>query len=293
MNPSAHGSRSQRTISDRGRGGERAGSRPGSGSRGRPESPRSRRRRSARARAVSSTSSGAPKAIWRRFRHRTRSHARAWSTSCVAIRIPRPSSASSASSCSSRSALGWSTPVNGSSRSRTGASCTSARATSTRWRCPPESSPNWRRACSARPTRPSAARAAARPPAPGPLPPRQARQRAHQRDVERADRVVEPRALGLGHVPERARRRETAVYRGELAEQGPEQRRLAAAVRAEHADPLPGLERERDVLEHGRPAVSRRQPLDLEQRRAHPAQLSLPPVKPRTIASAFARSIER
>ena len=57
-----------------------------------------------------------------------------------AARAPRAASASS--SASSRSALGASRPVNGSSSSMSGASCTSARATSTRWRWPPDSSPN-------------------------------------------------------------------------------------------------------------------------------------------------------
>ena len=48
--------------------------------------------------------------------------------------------------------VGASAPESGSSRSRRSASCTSARASSTRWRCPPESWPTWRRACSPIPT---------------------------------------------------------------------------------------------------------------------------------------------
>ena len=85
-----------------------------------------------------------------------------------------------------------------------------------------------------------------------------------------------------------------ARYGLQLSEQGPEQRRLAAAVRAEHADPPAGLERERDALEHGRRAVARGEAVDHEERLAHgSAHPRLPPVKPRTIASALARSIER
>ena len=98
---------------------------------------------------------------------------------------------------SSRAALGSSSPEKGSSSSSTSASCTSARATSTRWRWPPESSPKVSPARSARPTAPSASSGQAALGAARPPPPRHAPQRPHQRDVERAHRVVEPRALGL------------------------------------------------------------------------------------------------
>ncbi len=85
-----------------------------------------------------------------------------------------------------------------------GASCASARAISTRWRWPPESSPSGSRARSARPTRSSGigrdpALGGAEAPVPG-----HARIGAHQYDVERADREVEPGPLGLRHVGDAA-----------------------------------------------------------------------------------------
>ena len=133
----------------------------------RPAARRSRRRRWPRAPRGAGSASGGPKATWRRLRHSTLSHPRAWSTSWVAIITARPSAPSSASSASRRSALGPSRPVNGSSSRITRASCTSARATSTRWRWPPERSPNVAWACSASPTAASAARAARRCARPG------------------------------------------------------------------------------------------------------------------------------
>src|SRR5207237_992977 len=48
-----------------------------------------------------SVSSGGPNATWRRLRHSTSSQRATCSTSCVAIRIPRPSAARSSSSSSS------------------------------------------------------------------------------------------------------------------------------------------------------------------------------------------------
>ncbi len=125
---------------------------------------RCRRRRCARRPRALSASPGGPNAICTRLRQRTRSDARAWSRSCVAIRTPRPSEARSRSSVSSRSALAPSSPANGSSSSSSGASCTSARATRTRWRCPPERSPKVVCARSSRPTRRSASCASVRSP---------------------------------------------------------------------------------------------------------------------------------
>src|SRR5581483_8244587 len=66
-------------------------------------------------------------------------------------------------------------------------------------------------------------------------PPRHARERPHQGDVERVDRVVEPRALGLRDVSEPPRDADAPAQRLELAEQDAEERRLASAVRAEDA----------------------------------------------------------
>ena len=78
-------------------------------------------------------------------------------------------------------------------------------------------------------------------------PPAPVRERAHQRDVERAHREVEPRALGLRHVGGPAAQRDAARERLELAEQGAEERGLAAPVRAQHADGLARVDRERDI----------------------------------------------
>ena len=109
-----------------------------------------------------SVSSGAPNATWPWLRHSTRrpgarlARRRAWRP---AARGPRRcSSAKTRSICA---ALGRSTPDSGSSSSSTGASCTSARAISTRWRWPPESVAEARRARGRRARR-----------APAPRPPR-------------------------------------------------------------------------------------------------------------------------
>ena len=180
---------------------------------------------------------GRPKAIWRRLRQSTRSQ-RARLLDVVGrrsgSRAPRPPGR--ASSASSSSALVASRPVNGSSSSSTGASWTSARAISTRWRWPPESSPNGRRRRGRRgrraPSASRAARALAR--APGAATTGSARQRPHQRHVERGDRVVEARALGLRDVAAAARdaRASRAAARSSPS-RARKQRRLAAAVGAE------------------------------------------------------------
>ena len=73
-----------------------------------------------------------------------------------------------------------------------------------------------------------------------------------------------------------------------------EERRLAAAVGPQDAHPLAGVQRERHAGEHGRRAVAGGQPLGLHEGQipaiGHPRA---PAVKPRTIASALARSMVR
>src|SRR5438309_1345065 len=118
-----------------------------------------------------------------------------------------------------------------------------------------------------------------------------ARERPHQRDVERRNRVVEPRALGLRNEPEPGRAPERASQRPQLAEENAKERRLAAAVRAQDADALACAGLERDPLQHRRAAVAGGEVARLEER-AH-AQRTRPPERPRTIASAFARSMPR
>src|SRR5947208_355117 len=71
--------------------------------------------------------------------------------------------------------------------------------------------------------------------APGQAPPGHTGEGSHQRDVEGADRIVEPRALSLGNEPEAARARHRSSERLELPEQDTKERRLAAAVRTEYA----------------------------------------------------------
>src|SRR5438270_603404 len=72
-----------------------------------------------------------------------------------------------------------------------------------------------------------------------------------------------------------------------LAEEDAEERRLAAAVRAEDADPLALLRVEGDAAQHDRAAVRRGEVLHTQRHR------SRPPLRPRTIASAFACSMVR
>src|SRR5207253_2751796 len=78
-----------------------------------------------------------------------------------------------------------------------------------------------------------------------------------------------------------------AAQRSELAEEDAEERRLAAAVRPEDADPLALLGLERDAAQHHRAAVRGGEALDAQRHR------SRPPLRPRTIASAFACSMPR
>src|SRR5205823_8175084 len=71
-------------------------------------------------------------------------------------------------------------------------------------------------------------------------PPREPRERAHERHVEGGHGIVEARALGLRDEPEPRRDVERAAPRAKLPEQHAEEGRLPAPVRAEDADPLAG-----------------------------------------------------
>ncbi len=157
---------------------------------------------------------------------------------------------------SGRAALGASRPVNGSSKSTTSASCSSARATSTRWRCPPESSPNVSRACRRRPTRSSASSAAARSARPGrrhhgPRPSAPISTTSSARDG-----VVQPRALGLRHGPAAPAHASSVPRRGASS---PSSARISVVL----PPPLgpstptrsPARDGQRHVLEHDRAAA--------------------------------------
>src|SRR5207237_6402670 len=104
---------------------------------------------------------------------------------------------------------------------------------------------------------------------------------------------VEARPFRLRHVAEPAWSLEAAARGRELAEQDVEERRLPAAVWTEHADALAAPDVKGHVLEHERPAVRRCEPFDVDERPAQLVHRCLPPVMPRTMASAFARSIAR
>ena len=97
-----------------------------------------------------------------------------------------------------------------------------------------------------------------------------------------------------GTTAKRAGRAQRPRHGRELAEQDAEERRLAAAVGAQDAHALAGVQRERHVGEHRRRAVAGGQPLGLHEDQipaiGHPRA---PAVKPRTIASALARSMVR
>ena len=165
----------------------------------RPRAPRRWRRRRSPPSTGAREHLGPPNAIWRPLRQSTRSKPRAWSTSCVAISTPRPSAASRSMSCASTSALAASTPVNGSSSSseagvlheRAGdqhALALPARELAER---PPgevveidAASASSARERSLRPGRRHHGKRESEP---------------MMRHVERGDRVVEPRALGLRH----------------------------------------------------------------------------------------------
>jgi hypothetical protein len=77
-----------------------------------------------------------------------------------------------------------------------------------------------------------------------PAPPGHPRERSHQCHVEGADRIVEPRALGLWDIAAWRRRVEGPAQRPQLAEQQAEERRLPPSVRPQHTGALAGLEGE-------------------------------------------------
>ena len=132
-------------------------------------------------------------------------------------------------------------------------------------------------ALSSRPTRASACgrRVALRPARR--QPPAPVAQRAHQGHVQRADREVEPRAVGLGQVGRAGRRprRCRAARAGRRPARGTGwscRRRWGRARTGE----VPGVERERDVLERGRAARSRRRGPRPGRRARSPATLRSP-----------------
>ena len=128
----------------------------------------------------------------------------------------------------------------------------------------------------------------------GAPPPGQRRDRSHECDVERADGEVQPRALGLRDDGEARGCPQRSGHGPELAEEHAEECRLAATVGAQDGHPLAGVQREGHVGEHGRRAVAGGEALRLHQGQipaiGHPRA---PAVKPRTIASALARSMVR
>ena len=170
-----------------------------------------------------------------RGRSRARSRRRGSRRAAPGPRRAAPRTASSIS-C----ALAGSTPASGSSSSSTGASWTSARASSARWRWPPDSSPNGLAASAARPDALERRRGGGAVGAARGQPPAPARQRAHQRHVQRGHREVEPGAFGLRHVGGPPGEPHRPARRLELARQRAEEGGLAAPVRAQHADALPG-----------------------------------------------------
>ncbi len=93
-------------------------------------------------------------------------------------------------------------------------------------------------------------------------------------------------------MPQDARDAEGAGKWAQLAEHGAQQRRLAAAVGTEQRKALPGLEREGDLRNgRGAAAIADCKTGRLDQGLSlHPCP---PPVKPRTIESAFASSMLR
>jgi hypothetical protein len=124
---------------------------------------------------------------------------------------------------------------------------------------------------------------------PRPTPPGQPRERPHRRYVEGRDRIVELRALGLWDGGAASPDAEGPGERGQLAQQGAQQGRLAAPVRAEQRHPLSRLQREGDAGDRRLAVVAGGESGGLDQSfTIHPRS---PPVNPRTSSSAFASSI--
>src|SRR5262249_42255002 len=87
--------------------------------------------------------------------------------------------------------------------------------------------------------------------------------------------------------------RDAALEQRQLTEQELEQRRLAASVRPEDRQALARAQIEGHAAKDRLRSIAGRRPVDGEER--HPAsglQPAAPPLKPRTIPSAFAASIE-
>ena len=139
-------------------------------------------------------------------------------------------------------------------------SCASARARRTRWRSPPESWSSGAVLDARRPrAAPSPPRAIARSRARGKAERRQVRRASHEHHLERRERELERRVLRHDREPARERRarevassgrpsRRHAPARGaHHAGEEPDERRLAAAVRADDADELARRDREAHV----------------------------------------------
>ena len=167
------------------------------------------------------------------------------------------------------------------------------RAINTRWRWPPESRPKVRSASAPQADPVERARAAAsRSRAAGAPPPGQARgasPSSPRRAPRRGSRGASARSGA------RCRRspptRSVPASGAQLAEQHPQQRRLAAAVGPEQGQRLPRRQRELDAGDRRRAVVAGAETgRPRSGRRLHPR---LPPVNPRTIESALAASIRR
>ena len=157
------------------------------------------------------------------------------------------------------------------------------------------------RARSARPTRSSASRASARSARPGRRHHGSRETRAHQRHVERADREVEPRALGLRHERRRARPAGRACPRTSASSPvstrnsvdlppplGPSTLTRSPARTANVTLAIAG------TVAAGIGRGERRRPdASTAPRQRDPGTSTLPPVIPRTSASALARSMPR
>ena len=107
------------------------------------------------------------------------------------------------------------------------------------------------------------------------------RRATHQDDLERREREVDGGVLGDDGEPARnlapsvgregsPREPDGARARREDPRQEPDERRLAASVRTDHAEDLPGQEREADRAENLARAVAERDRVRLEER-GHPS----------------------
>ncbi len=198
--------------------------------------------------------------------------------SCSALTTVRPQSRRSSSTIS-RASTRWdrSSALVGSSMSSTGASCASARASTTRWRSPPESVERWRRRQEAEIEPLEQATAV-----------RDVVRRLHGEigDVRRPPQqdVVEDRHVGrqlrrLRHVRHRprpvapghrSRRPSAQAHLAVVIDQSrhrAQQRRLPCTVRADQADPLAPPDRRVHPVDHRTPVVAHRHGVELDHRR--------------------------